>query len=874
MKRTRNITGVLLAALLVAGCLTAIKNYERNPSLPLYDGTLKVEGIEQGVEIYRDGFGIPHVFAENAHDLFFGVGYVQAQDRLWGMVFMRAVSEGRISEIFGKVDLPGLGNTFEIDRHQRVWGMKWLGEIGAALIKEYNPAEYRQLEAYCEGVNAFISTHHKWKDLPVELQVLRLKPEPWQVADVVSYGIFMGYELGANMDEELVRFGLIKRLGPDLAWQLFPIYNSPAPIIVPTSMLKNRLKDPRDMPPGGRPSDEELGIEPDVQGGGNVMGLASREIAMKKALHIDAPYASNNWIVSGKITESGRAMLANDPHLEHMEPSLFYPMHIKGAGMDAFGVAFAGVPYPVLGHTRKLSWGATTPPADVQDLFIETTDPSRPGMYLYRGEWRPFFIRKEVIRVRVGSRLVPREIEIRQSVHGPIINDVAGDASPDDPPFALRWAAWDYSRDLKMFGLLVASGTVDEFMAAVKNADFDRKDFTNIALMYNILLRGESIDDFIEAMGMIAVPSQNWVAADAAGHIAYLPGGLVPIRNKGVGMMPVPGESGEFDWTGFIPLMELPHAIDPARGYMATANNMVVDPRYYPYVFGTSHDEGWRAWRIEELIRELKPLSMEDMKRIQNDVQVRRAVWAIPIIHGAIERQNPADPLVLKAAQELEQWDRESDVHSTEAVLFFTFTLKMRKNVLMDEVPADVYEDFLDSNLFEFVIISAMEKGESPLFDDKRTPDKIETMDDIIIKSLREAMEEVEKRYGPDPADREWGKLHQLEFENPIGMGPLSRLNVGPFPHPGARETVRNASFSGRGDTPWKVRSGPVLRHIIDMGDPDNAQMAIDGSVSGQWLSPHFSDLVELWLDSDYFTAVMDPEKVKKQAQYHLSLEP
>jgi penicillin amidase len=872
MKKIKFGLTLALAALVAAGCLSSLKSYEKHPSLPSYSGTLEIPALKSRVDIYRDNYGIPHVFAENESDLFFAVGYAQAQDRLWSMVFMRAASQGRISEIFGNVNLPGLGNTFEIDTHQRVWGMKWLGEVSAALIKEYNPEEYAQLQAYCDGVNAFIDTHRDWKDLPVELQVLRLKPEHWQVSDVASYGIFMGYELGSNMDEELKRMVLINELGPDLAWQLFPIYNSPAPIIVPNELLKNKLDTPRDIPPGGRPSDQELGLNASSLIGYDVLVLAGFEAAVKKALHLEAPYASNNWIVMGKLTESGDAMLANDPHLEHMEPSLFYPMHIKAGEIDAFGVAFAGVPYPVLGHTRKLSWGATTPPADVQDLFIETVDPKRPGMYRYQGEWRPFTIRKEIIRVRSGTGLKEKEIEIRQSVHGPIINDIIGDVPEGSPPMALRWAAWDFSRDLAVFDALVGSVTVDEFMAKARKMDLDDEEFTNIALMYNILLKGDSIDDFIRAMGKIGVPSQNWVAADAAGSIVYLPGGLVPVRNKGIGVVPVPGESGEFDWTGFVPLLDLPHAIDPARGYMATANNMVVDPRYYPYVFGTCHDEGWRAWRIEELIRELAPLSMEDMKRIQNDVQVRRAVWQIPIMEEAVKRSGTEDPIVRVTMAELSGWDRESDVESVETVLFFTFLLEMRRNVFEDEAPPEIFQQFLDSNGMEYVIISAMEKGDSPLFDDKRTP-QIETMDDMIVKSLRDTGIKVEAVYGPN-VNRRWGQLHQITFESPIGVGPLKKLNLGPFPHSGARETVRNASFSGKGEGPWTPRSGPVLRHIMDMGDPDGAQMVIDGSVSGQWLSPHYDDLVKLWLNGEYVTAVMDPELVKAEAKYHLVMEP
>jgi len=870
------VGAMIFSMVLMCGCFSAVSSYKKNPSLAQYSGELKVSGLNGKVDVYRDQYGIPHVFTEDEHDMFFTVGYLQAQDRLWEMVLLRAVGQGRMSEIFGKVNLPGMGNTFQMDKSQRIQGLKWLGDVGEPLLKEMDPASFNQINAYCEGVNAFITTHQKWEQLPVELQVLRVKPEPWRVSDIISYNMFIGQMLGSNMDEELFRYGLIKKYGADLAWKLFPLHFSPGPTIVPTDMLKNKLSSPRDLPPGGRPSDQELGFSSSSMSmsGDAALKLAEADLKFKHTLFIDAPMASNDWIVSGKLTESGHAMLANDPHLEHMEPSLFYPIHLQGAGIDAYGVAFAGVPFPVLGHTRKISWGATTPATDVQDLFMETVDPKNPGRYRYKGEWREFTIRKEIIRVRVGSRLKNETIEIRQSVHGPIINEIAGNLPENTPPLAMRWTAWDFSRNLKVFDALIQSTTVDEFMGKVRLIPKSEIGMSSIATMYNYLLKGDSYKDFIKAMDAIVVPGQNWVGADADGHIIYLPGGFVPMRKKGIGVLPVSGENGEFDWSSFIPLMELPYAIDPDRGYMATANNTVVDQRYYPYIINTRHDSGWRAWRIEELIKELAPLSMDDMKRIQNDVQVKEAKWEIPIILAALDRQKPSDPLAQKAAEELSKWDCEASLDATAVVIFYRFNFALRRNVLEDEVPAGDFDKYLNKGAMDIVIHKALSDGESPFFDDKSTQDKVETMDDMIVKSLRDAMSDVEKTYGADPKAREWGKLHTITWENPIGIGPLKDLSVGPFPHIGADETVRAAGFRGRGKQPWVCLSGPVLRHIIDMGDPERAQLVIDGSVSGQWLSPHYKDLHVLYNNSQYVTATMDKAKAVQESKYHLVLQP
>ncbi len=866
-------------ALGVAGCMGAVKSYKKDPPLAQYDGNIKLYGLQGEVNIYRDSYGIPHIFSDNEHDLFFAAGYVQAQDRLWEMALLRAASEGRMSELFGHLSVPGMSlmgmpvSTVGIDKRQRIMGMKWLGLVGEALLREEDPKVYNQIQAYCDGANAFIESKKDWKDLPLEFQVLRVRPEPFRVADIVSLGRFIGSMLCGNMGTELLRYGVMDELGEEVAWELLPLHVAQGPTIVPPEILKNKLSTPRELTPGGRPSKEELGYSLPLAGRA-ALELMARNDAINRFFYQKYPMASNNWIVSPKLTESGNAMLCNDPHLTHIQPSLFYMMRLKGAGFDSYGVTFPGNPYTVLAHTRKLSWGATTSSADVQDLFIETVDKDHPGMYKYNGEWRKFTIREEVIRVRVGRGFIKKKIKIKQSIHGPIINDIAGETAKDMPPVALRWTGWDFDRDTRVFKALVQSSTVSEFLDRFRKIPREEGHKTmNIAIMYNHIMKGHGIDDFIKAMDMIVLPNQSWVAADADGHIAYLPGGLVPVRNKGLGVMPVPGETDRYEWTGFIPLMELPHAIDPERGYMATANNEVVDAEYYPYVFATNYGDGWRAARIEELINELAPLDVEDMKTIQNDVFSKEAEWLVPCLLRAVENKDPDDPMVKKGYHILKDWNYFCDLDAVAPIVFFVFTKKLRENVLSDEFEKDLYERFFDSRGMSSVINMWLEQGGSEYFDDKDT-EEVEDMDDILVRALSQAMKEVEKEYGTDTADLRWGDHHVIKWYHPLGFGPMKEMSIGPFPHLGARHTVRNAGQSGFGRNPWKCLGGPVLRHIMDMGDPEHALMVIDGSQSGQWLSPHYDDMHQLWLDSQYHTATMDQEKVKSEARYHLVLRP
>jgi penicillin amidase len=434
----------LLGMAAVMSCaVRSMPEYEKNPTLPQVSGALQVPGLVGEVKVYRDKWGVPHIFTENEHDMFFADGYIQAQDRLWQIVLFRAVSTGKLSEIFGNVGVPGMDvmgmevSTLGIDKRMRIMGMNYIGLVGEPLLAKTNPRLLAQMQAFCDGINAFLKQNQD--RLPIEFQVLAYEPAPFRPADIISLSRFYGSNLCANMDQELKRYAMSRKLGEDITWKLMPLHESPGPTVVPKEMLKNRLPAPRPLPPGGRPDPSITGFT-----GEAALELAKSEKMFRTATLFPSYYASNNWVVGPKLTATGTAMLANDPHLLHIEPSLCYTMHMKGAGFDAYGVVFPGSPYIVMGHTRRLSWGATVTSADVQDLFVETVDPkNHPGKYLYKGEWRDFTVRRELIRVRPGimqrkpaKRYKELEIEIRSTVHGPVINDVTPKLPKDTPPLA------------------------------------------------------------------------------------------------------------------------------------------------------------------------------------------------------------------------------------------------------------------------------------------------------------------------------------------------------------------------------------------------------------------------------------------------------
>jgi penicillin G amidase len=870
----------------MACAVRPMKGYEQAPTLPRAAGELRLAGLRGEVKVYRDHYGVPHIMTDNDHDLFFADGYVQAQDRLWEMVLFRAIAAGRLSEIFGDVGVPGqevMGmeiSTVAMDRRMRTMGLRWLGELGVALLAETQPDSLAQLQAYCDGVNAFIAEHPDLGQLPVEFQVLYYQPEPFAPADIIALSRFYGSMLGANLDDELARYALLRKYGQDMAWKLMPLHDSLGPTVVPTEMLKNRLPAPKDLPPGGRPGPSLAGAVPGLSGDA-AMQYALFEKAVSFAALFPSKSASNNWVVGPKLTETGTAMLANDPHLLHIEPSLCYTMHLLGNGRDSYGCVFPGQPYVVMGHARKIAWGATVTYSDTQDLFVETTDKDHPNQYKYQGEWRNFTEREEIIRVRPGTiqtrpdhRFKEVKFTVRTSIHGPIMNESVPKLGKDTPPLALRWAGWDFTRDPRMFETFTQSTSVEDFRARLRQYDLKGMQVVNESRMFDLWSKAESCNDFITGISYNGLLSMNWICADSGGHIAYMPVHLVPIRGKGVGALPAPGESGEYDWTGFIPINELPQAVDPERGYMATANNQVVDARYYPYVYGTGYDAGYRSWRIEELINELKPLNLEKMKRIQNDVHMKQADVFAPMILQAVESKGIKDKSLLIAAELLRDWDHEATVDSVGTSIFCVTMDHLTDRVLKDDFQPKDYAKLVKGHAGLTVQMMFI-RGNPEFMDNKKTPGKLEDADDALVGALADAVKYLTKEMGPDMTQWQWGKIHAVKWFHPMGFGPLKDMSIGPFPHSGASTTVRCAGWVGLpGKYQYLALEGPVMRHVIDLGDVDHAQLVIDGSQSGQWLSPHYQDQHEFWLNSQYLTAEKRPDKVAQQAESVLTLRP
>ncbi len=553
-------------------------------ALPQTQGRLSLPGLSAPVQIERDAHGVVRIRAHSLPDLFLAQGFVHAQERLWQMEFQRRIGQGRLSEILGEAALPQ-------DRFLRTFGFYRAAE--AAYARLY-PEERDAVEAYVAGVNAFLAQN---LPLPLEFRLLGFRPEPFRGPDVLVWAKMMSFDLSGNWEEELLRHRLLARgLSPERVLTLLPPYPEDAPTVLKAEDLRLSLK---------------------------------REEAPAALLGLTPPrflQASNNWVVAGSRTVSGKPLLANDPHLGLQYPGLWFLMALEAPGYRVIGASLPGVPGIVIGRNDRIAWGVTNVGADVQDLYL-LEDLGGEG-YRYKGQVVPYRVREERIRVKGGREEV---LKVRETVYGPVITDALQD--PPKTPMALRWVSLDPE---------------DHILAAFLGVN-----------------RARNWEEFTKALEVYSAPSQNFVYADVEGNIGYIAPGKFPIRREGhTGMVPVPG-NGEWDWLGYHPPRTWPRAFNPERGYIVTANNRVT-PKGFPYALTYDWAEPYRAERIEALLKAKAKLSREDMVAIQLD-QRSLLYWEFrPVLEGLTPLSQRSEVW----RERLLRWDGDMEPGSEEALAF------------------------------------------------------------------------------------------------------------------------------------------------------------------------------------------------------------
>jgi penicillin amidase len=773
---------------------------------PKIDGTFQVAGLQAPVEIVRDRWGIPHIYAENDHDLLFAQGYVHAQDRFYQMEFSRRIGQGRLAEMLGD-------SALEDDKYIRTLGWWRTAQEEANMLE----GETKMLlEAYAEGVNAYVESHRD--ALAVEFAILRLtgtkvEIEPWAPVHSLAWGKVMALNLGGNMDNEIWRARIAAELGQEALAELETPYPADLPVIVPGSS-------------GWNPSR-----------GDRLTALIEHTLAFKGAGGI----GSNNWVIAGSRTTTGMPLLANDMHLGIQMPSIWYevglhcvPLGEANCSFNVTGFSFAGVPGVIVGHNDRIGWGVTNLGPDVQDVYIERVNPENPNQYEVNGEWVDFEMTRE--EILVAGKDEPEVIEVRVSRHGPVLNEVIEDlpVGPDQV-LALKWTALEPSEVFKAVLMLDTARNWGEFR---------------------------------EALTFWHVPSQNFVYADVEGNIGYQAPGRIPIRARGDGQMPVPGWTDEYEWTGYIPFEELPSRFNPAEGFIVTANNAVVDDSY-PYLISLDWNRGYRAQRITEMIEALGQVSVDDIKEIHGDNKSLPAGEIIPYLTAL----KPEEPHLGHALEHLAIWDLQEDRDSAEAALYEA-TLAHLVAAIFDELPEDLRPD---GNSWTMVLLrKLLAQPENHWWDDSSTP-TIESRDDILLRALQEGYAWLEERYG-DEVDRwAWGKMHTSTFENQSlgqsGIGLIEAIfNRGPVPTSGGSDIVNATSWSL--EEPAIVTSIPSERMILDLTNWQSSLSMHTTGQSGHPFHKHYGDMILPWRDIEYHQMHWDRSAIEADAEGTLRLEP
>src|SRR5690349_9226692 len=742
---------------------------------------VQVQGIKAPVTIRRDERGIPYIEAQNDEDLYFGQGYATAQDRLWQMDLFRRTVRGDLAEVLGA----GPNNiALDQDKLHRTYGFaqEAEAEFAAAL-----PRIRTMLEAYARGVNAYAASLDP-KSMPPEFQILQYSFRPWTPADTCVVVKIFAESLSDTWRLDIMRQAM-SALPAEKRAELLPEI-SPIDVLVVGKDTQSKTKSAHVA--GGPVSNETLAKLAYNQ---QIAAAALNRIGFDT----DALAASNNWVVSGSHTVTGKPLLANDPHLRPTAPSIWHLVHLSAPGVRVAGVATAGLPGVIIGHNDRIAWGFTNVGPDVQDLYVEKFNPDNPKQYQTPSGWQDVVIRTEQIKVRKGvgsSEFDTVNYDVTVTRHGPIIFE------GDGKRYALRWTALDPAK--------------------------------NNAESSFVINHARNWKEFNIALESFTAPTQNIVYADVDGHIGYHAAGVVPIRKSGDGSVPYDGSTDAGEWTSYIPVSKLPAVFDPPSGIIVTANQRIVGTDY-PYFLTHSWAQPYRARRIFDLLNEKPKLSTDDFRRIQGDVY---AIAGVTFTREAVKllrpKLTPADEKLKATLDAFEQWDGRVNAESTVAPVASQMRLAFRSKILTAALGQELVRRHRWSN-FDTTLDRVL-KVQSPAW----LPKEFSSYGDLLRACYDEAIGTLTKNLGADQTKWTWGDIEKARFPHPLAAAPLigAQFTVPPFPQNGTGGLI-GATVN--------VGASVSMRLIADPSDWDKTQQGIALGESGLPKNPHWSDQLADW---------------------------
>ncbi len=784
----------LVIALVVVSAIAGAYVFWR--AMPAYSGAEKLPGLSAEARVWRDAYGVPHIFAASMDDAARTLGYLHASERLFQMEVQRRVGQGRAAELQG-------AGALGIDKFMRTLGLYREAEASFSAL---SPPAQKRLQAYADGVNAFLDSHKN--ALPPEFLILGDRPEPWKPADTLVFVKLLSLQLSNNYKLEALRARLRQKLGPEQAAWMFPGMKPGAPITTEPTLGATHAN---------AKSVEDKSVEDQI---GALTGVSHG--------------ASNEWVVAGSRTVTGKPILANDPHLGLSAPILWYLARIVTPEGSAKGATIAGTPLVVLGQNDSIAWGFTTADSDVQDLFIETVDPSDPAKYLTPDGPKPFETREETIHVKDANDV---KITVRATRHGPVLSDVSEDlGSLAEPGKAIA---------LAFTGLGDRDTTIEAFIRL------------NAARNWN---------DFLDAMRLYQTPTQNIVYADVAGDVGFFSPGLVPLRKSGDGLAPVDGASGAFDWIGTVPFEQLPQLHNPAIGFAFNANNANVRDDHQP-TFGQDWEEDFRARRIQQFFDTIDKHSLDTSAAMQFD----HLSLAAKELQPFIAKIAPSDERARQAQAMLAGWNAVMDKDRVEPLVYTSF-LRSLHRLLLEERTGLSMED---KGPFDATTLISLMRDHPSWCDapEKPDPDCRKTLG----RALDEGLALLVKRDGADMSQWRWGNEHIALLQHMVfaHLPLLDRVSDLSAPSDGGFYTVdRGGGFEAPPDRPFARTHAGGFRGLYDLGAPEKSRFMIATGESGHIFSRHYRDFAPLWVSGKYITIAGSEDDLRNAGAAELILSP
>ena len=855
-KLLKFLWGALAVVVVVGLALGGFITWSVLRAFPDTSGTLEAAGLEHEVTVQRDAQGIPTITAETSHDLFYAQGLVHAQDRFWEMDFRRHMTSGRLSELFGASQL-------DTDKFLRALDWHGIAEQEVADLPEQERSYY---QAYADGVNAYLA-ERQGGQLALEYTVLGLQnsdyePEPWTPTDSAAWLKAMAWDLRTNVEAETTRALLTQHIDEATLNDLYPSYRfDEHPVILAEDPDGSGIHDADIPAPAGNQDEppDATSVSAHTASGENELlwsdgDDASPDPLMETIAAVDdmmpatgEGIGSNSWVVSGEHTQSGKPLLANDPHLGASLPSVWNQMTLRCAEVnadcpfDVSGFGFSGLPGIAIGHNQDIAWGFTNMTTDVADLYVERIEDDK---YWHDGEKLPLESRKETFEV-AGSD--PEELEVQSTHHGPIlselepdfelmtINPLIDEASDEQPPggfaISLRWTALD--------------------VTTTPQAIFTLNQATNFG-------------EFRQAASEFEVPGQNLIYADTEGNIGYQAPGTLPIRGAGDGYLPQPGWDSAYDWQGEIAFEDHPVSYNPESGYIVTANNPIVNDDY-PYFLSRDWDRGHRAARIVDRVEQLLdagPVTADDMAELQMD----NAFPGAEALQQAYTDIEVEDDDVQQALDLLADWDGQNDPDSSGAAFanvlwnHVTFQMMRSQDATIPRSNQSRFVEFFKQQL---------ESPDSQWWADSQ--------EELLQDAAEAAYEELTDEQGSDMDQWNWGELHALplthESFGTSGIAPIEALfNRGPYPVGGGSGVVNATGWDL--DVSYATDTVPSMRMVVDLDEWDHSTWQNLTGASGHAFHDNYTDQTEAWAKGQQYTWYHSTQAVDDATKETLTLQP